>query len=88
MARTQRFSKNQGIVVACAVVAAVALGLGLGLGLIKDDTAAGVYVYGDTTLTGFNKAEFESSASNALNFRRGVAALSSTVDVADVSSRA
>jgi len=85
MARTQRFSKNQGIVVACAVVAAIALGLGLGLGLIKDDTAAGVYVYGDTTLTGFNKAEFESSASNALNFRKGVAALSSTVDVADVS---
>ena len=74
-----------GVLGVCALVIAIALGVGLGVGLRKDDDAAGIYVYGDTTLTGFNKAEFESSASNALNFRKGVAALSSTVNVADVS---
>ena len=69
----------------CALAIAIALGVGLGIGLRKDGAAAGIYVYGETTLTGFNKAEFESSTSNELNFRKGIASLSSTVDVADVS---
>ena len=74
-----------GILGVCALAIAIALGVGLGIGLRKDGAAAGIYVYGETTLTGFNKAEFESSASNELNFRKGIASLSSTVDVADVS---
>ena len=74
-----------GVLGVCALAIAIALGVGLGIGLRKDGAAAGIYVYGETTLTGFNKAEFESSASNELNFRKGIASLSSTVDVADVS---
>ena len=59
--------------IATIVAVAIALGVGLGLGLKSDDAAAGVFVYGETELTGFSSSEFNGNPNNALNFRRGVA---------------
>ena len=70
--------------IATIVAVAIALGVGLGLGLKSDDAAAGVFVYGETELTGFSSSEFNGNPNNALNFRRGVASLSSTVEYNDV----
>jgi len=72
--------------IATIVAIAIALGVGLGLGLKSDDAAAGtgIYVYGDTQLTGFTKSAFEADANNALKFRRGIASLSTTVEYTDV----
>jgi len=70
--------------IATIVAVAIALGVGLGLGLKSDDAAAGVIVYGETELTGFSSSEFNGNPNNALNFRRGVASLSSTVEYNDV----
>uniref|UniRef100_A0A7R9XQW0 Uncharacterized protein n=1 Tax=Ostreococcus sp. 'lucimarinus' TaxID=242159 RepID=A0A7R9XQW0_9CHLO len=70
--------------IATIVAVAIALGVGLGLGLKSDDAAAGVFVFGETELTGFSSSEFNGNPNNALNFRRGVASLSSTVEYNDV----
>ena len=70
--------------IATIVAVAIALGVGLGLGLKSDDAAAGVFVFGETELTGFSSSEFNGNPNNALNFRRGVASLSNTVEYNDV----